>query len=42
LIVEHRVKAIAKITNRWIGLKLGEVIYEGESVDDGVLREVFL
>ena len=42
LIVEHRVKEIAKITNRWIGLKLGEVIYEGESVDDGVLREVFL
>jgi len=42
LIVEHRVKEIAKITDRWIGLKLGKVIYDGDEVDDDILREIFL
>ena len=27
LIVEHRVKEISKITDRWIGLKLGKKMY---------------
>jgi len=42
LIVEHRVKEISKITDRWIGLKLGEVIYDGDEVDEDILREIFL
>ena len=42
LIVEHRVTEIAKITDRWIGLKLGEVIYDGDRVNEKILREIFL
>jgi branched-chain amino acid transport system ATP-binding protein len=42
LIVEHRVKDIAKITDKWLGLKLGEVIYEQNSINDEVLKEIFL
>lgn len=42
LIVEHRVKEIEKISNRWIGLKLGEKIYDGVGVDEDILREIFL
>lgn len=42
LIVEHRVKEIEKISDRFIGLKLGEVIYDGVGVDEDILREIFL
>ncbi len=42
LIVEHRVKEIEKISDRWIGLKLGEKIYDGVGVDEDILREIFL
>jgi ABC-type branched-subunit amino acid transport system ATPase component len=42
LIVEHRVKEIEKISDRFIGLKLGEKIYDGVGVDEDILREIFL
>lgn len=42
LIVEHRVKEIEKISDRWIGLKLGEKIYDDVGVDEDILREIFL
>jgi len=42
LIVEHRVKEIEKISDRFIGLKLGEKIYDGVGVDEDILRGVFL
>jgi len=42
LIVEHRVKEIEKISDRFIGLKLGEKIYDGVGVDGDILREIFL
>lgn len=42
LIVEHRVKEIEKISDRFIGLKLGELIYDGVGVDEDILREIFL
>lgn len=42
LIVEHRVNEIAKISDRWIGLKLGEVVYADFSIDEYNLREIFL
>jgi branched-chain amino acid transport system ATP-binding protein len=42
LIVEHRVKEIGKITDRWIGLKLGEVLYDGAEVNEDILRDIFL
>ena len=42
LIVEHRVKEIEKISDRFIGLKLGELVYDAMGVDDEVLREIFL
>jgi len=40
--VEHRVKEIEKISDRFIGLKLGEKIYDGVGVDEDILRGVFL
>jgi branched-chain amino acid transport system ATP-binding protein len=42
LIVEHRIKEISRITDRWIGMKLGRKIYDGLSIDEEGLREVFL
>ncbi|HIP33571.1 MAG TPA: ATP-binding cassette domain-containing protein, partial [Bacteroidia bacterium] len=42
LIVEHRVKEIEKISDRFIGLKLGELILDEFEVDSEVLREIFL
>jgi branched-chain amino acid transport system ATP-binding protein len=42
LIVEHRIKEIAKITDKWIGLKLGEVIYQDSTIDAETLKEIFL
>ena len=42
LIVEHRVKEIEKITDRWIGLKLGEKIYDDIHIKDEDLKEIFL
>jgi len=42
LIVEHRVKEITKISDRFIGLKLGEKVYDDFDVDKYSLREIFL
>jgi len=42
LVVEHRVKEIAKITDRWIGLKLGEKIYDNDTINEENLKEIFL
>lgn len=42
LIVEHRVKEIEKISDRFVGLKLGEVIYDGFRIDEYNLKEIFL
>lgn len=42
LIVEHRVKEISKITDRWIGLKLGRKVYDGVGIGENDLREIFL
>jgi branched-chain amino acid transport system ATP-binding protein len=42
LIIEHRVKEISHITDRWIGLKLGNKIYDNVSIDDSGLQKVFL
>ena len=42
LIVEHRVKEIEKISDRFIGLKLGKKIYDDVGVDEDILREIFL
>jgi branched-chain amino acid transport system ATP-binding protein len=42
LVVEHRVKEISKITDRWIGLKLGEKMYDNENIDEVGLNRVFL
>ncbi len=42
LIVEHRVREIAKITDRWVGLKLGKKVYDAKEIDEAVLKEIFL
>ena len=42
LIVEHRVKEIEKISDRFVGLKLGEVVFDGIGVNDEVLKGIFL
>jgi len=42
LIVEHRVKEIEKISDRFIGLKLGEVVYDGVETSDEIFRGIFL
>jgi len=42
LIVEHRVREIASITDRWIGLKLGKKIKDQEVMHASDLNEVFL
>ncbi len=42
LVVEHRVKEIAKITDRWVGLKLGEKIHDELTVSKYSLKEIFL
>lgn len=42
LVVEHRVTEISKITDRWIGLKLGEKIYDDASINQESLNEIFL
>jgi len=42
LVVEHRVKEVAKITDRWVGLKLGEKIYDDVKVNQESLNEIFL
>ena len=42
LIVEHRVQEIAKITNKWIGLKLGEKIHDALTVSEYSLKDIFL
>lgn len=42
LIVEHRVKEIQKIADRFIGLKLGKKIYDDFTVDELCLKEIFL
>lgn len=42
LIVEHRVKEISKITDRWIGLKLGRKIYDEADIGERELKEIFL
>lgn len=42
LIVEHRVNEIEKITNRWIGLKLGLKVYDSLETRYNSFNEVFL
>lgn len=42
LIVEHRIKEIEKICDRWVGLKLGELIYDEFSIDEYNLNKIFL
>ncbi len=42
LVVEHRVHEIKKITDRWIGLKLGEKIHDNLTIDEYSLKEIFL
>ena len=42
LVVEHRVKEISKITDRWIGLKLGEKMYDDTFIKEEDLKEIFL
>ena len=42
LIVEHRVKEISKITDRWIGLKLGKKMYDDTLIKEEDLKEIFL
>jgi ABC-type branched-subunit amino acid transport system ATPase component len=42
LIVEHRIKEIAKITDRWIGLKLGRKIYDDVEIDQESLNDILL
>jgi len=42
LIVEHRVKEIAKITDRWIGLKLGRKMYDDIEITQENLNDIFL
>jgi len=42
LIVEHRVREIGAITDRWVGLKLGEKVYDDSDIDEKDLNKVFL
>jgi len=42
LIVEHRVKEIEKISDRFIGLKLGELVYDAAGINKEILNEIFL
>lgn len=42
LIVEHRIKEIEKISDRFVGLKLGEVMHDESWIDESVLKEIFL
>ena len=42
LIVEHRVKEIEMITDRWIGLKLGEKMYDDTLIKEEDFKEIFL
>lgn len=42
LIVEHRVKEIMKITNRFIGLRLGQKAYDNLGISEDGLKEIFL
>jgi len=42
LIVEHRVKEIAKISDRWIGLKLGKKMYDDVEISQESLNDIFL
>ena len=42
LIVEHRVKEISKITDKWIGFKLGRMIYSDAVISEDVLKKIFL
>lgn len=42
LIVEHRVKEIMNITDRFVALRLGEKVYDNVSVDEYSLKEIFL
>ena len=42
LIVEHRVQEITKITDKWIGLKLGEKIHDALTVSEYSLKDIFL
>jgi len=42
LIVEHRVNEVEKISDRFVGLKLGEIIYDGVENDEDILKYIFL
>lgn len=42
LIVEHRIREIEKVSDRFVGLKLGKIIYEGFRIDEYNLKEIFL
>ena len=42
LVVEHRVNEIRKITDRWLGVKLGELIHDKFTVDEYSLNKIFL
>ncbi len=42
VIVEHRVKEIASITDIWVGLKLGEKIRDHFTLSEYDLKEIFL
>lgn len=42
LIVEHRVNEIRKVTDRWIGLKLGFKVYNDAVIGEDDLKEIFL
>jgi len=42
LIVEHRVNEIRKITDKWIGLKLGFKVCDNLEISEDGLKEVFL
>ncbi len=42
LIVKHRVKEVAKITDRWVRLKLGRKVYDNSTIGEYDLKEIFL
>ena len=42
LIVEHRVKEIEKICDRWIGLKLGKVVFDDVRGENKIFKKIFL
>ncbi len=42
LIVEHRVKEIMKMTDRFVGLKLGKTTYDDFAINENSLRSIFL